>query len=266
MENKILIGPAGSGGGDVGNFEAIKKLGLDAVELEFVHSIWLSKEQALKIRESNKNLNLKLSIHAPYYINLNSEDKSKITASRERILKTMEFANLLSNGEKMPVIFHAGFYMKKTKEETYNIIKEEILRIIEESDKRGLKNALACPETTGKPSQFGDIDELLKLMKETQCGICIDFAHILARNNGKINYDEIMNKIKNLDPEKITAHFSGINFGEKGEKNHILTEDKEIKELFHYLNRHNISITIINESPDPLGDAIKMKKIWEKEK
>lgn len=266
--SKIYFGPAGSGGSELKNFEAIKKAGCDSVEIEFVYSIWMSREQAEKIRELNKKLNLKLSIHAPYYINLNSEDKTKIGASRTRILKCLEIADILANKEKqerIPVVFHAGFYLKKTKEECYKQIKEQISKIIQEAEQKGYKNAVVSPETTGKPSKFGDLDELLKLIKETKCSICIDFAHLKARYNGKINYDEIMNKIKNInlkDKEVLHAHFSGINYGEKGEKNHILTGEKAIKEFLHYLKKYNISINIINESPDPLRDASKMKKIF----
>jgi deoxyribonuclease-4 len=258
--NKIIFGPAGSGGAKPENFIKLKKLGLGACELEFVYSIWLNKEQSQKIKELNKKLNLKLSIHAPYYINLNSEDKTKIGASCSRILKCLEIANILSNGEKIPVVFHPGFYLKKTKEETYKIIKEQIEKIMKEAKERGWSDVILAAETTGKSRQFGDLDEILSLMKDTGCGICVDFSHLKARYNGKINYDEVMEKIKNI--KNLHAHFSGINFGEKGEKNHILTGEKEIKELFHYLKKHNINCAIINESPDPLADALKMKKIW----
>ena len=56
MSNKILIGPAGTGGAELSNFEKLKEQGLDAVEIEFVYGIWMSKEQAEKIRELNKKL------------------------------------------------------------------------------------------------------------------------------------------------------------------------------------------------------------------
>jgi deoxyribonuclease-4 len=259
--NKIFFGPAGTGGSKLENFEAIKKAGCDSVEIEFVYGVWMSKQEAEKIRELNKKIGLKLSIHAPYYINLNSEDKTKIGASRSRILSCLSIANTLSNGEKISVVFHAGFYQKTSKEECYKKIKEQILRIIKEATEKGYKNAVLAPETTGKPSQFGDLDELLKLMKETGCEICIDFAHLKARYNGKINYDKIMDKLKNIN-QPIHSHFSGINYGEKGEKNHLLTEEKDIKELLTHLRKNNLNINIINESPNPLGDALKMKKIW----
>lgn len=258
MQSKILIGPAGTGGAELSNFEELKKLGLDAGEIEFTYGVWMSKEQAEKIRELNNKLGLKLSIHAPYFINLNSTEKQKVGASKSRILKSCEMGNYLSNGEKIPIVFHPGFYQKDDKETTYKHIKKEIIEI-QDRIKEKKWNVLLCPETTGKSSQFGDLDEIIRLMRDTVCGICVDFAHLRARYNGEIDYDSIMKKIRPLG--KIHAHFSGIEFTAKGERRHLITQEKDIKELFHYLKKYKIDLTIINESPDPLGDAIKMKKL-----
>lgn len=48
------------------------------------------------------------------------------------------------------------------------------------------------PETTGKATQWGDIDEIIKLSKEfKQVLPCVDFSHIHARSGGAFNtYDE----------------------------------------------------------------------------
>lgn len=257
MKAKILFGPAGSGGAALKNFSDLKQAGVDCVEIEFVHSIWMSKNQAEEIRKFNKKLDLKLSIHAPYYINLNSEEKQKIGASKSRILACCEIADILSANY---VVFHPGFYLKKTKQETYHQIKEEVLEMQKIIKEKGWRTNLA-PETTGKPSQFGDLDELLNLMKDTGCSICVDFAHLKARYNGKINYREIMAKLEKMK-KPFHAHFSGIEFTEKGERRHLPTEEKDIKELFNYLSKSDLHLTIINESPNPLGDALKMKKIW----
>jgi deoxyribonuclease-4 len=252
----ILIGPAGTGGAEIKNFLELRKLGLDAVEIEFTYGVWMTREQAIKISEVNKTLNLRLSIHAPYFINLNSEDKAKIGASRQRILKCLEIGHYL--GVKN-VVFHAGFYLKDSKEKTFNNIKEQTLKIIEEAKQKGWGDVKLSPETTGKPSQFGDLDEILRLSKETDCSFCIDFSHLKARYNGKINYLEIIRKLKN--EKEIHSHFSGIEYTEKGERRHVLTSEKEIKELFSHIKNLKAEITIINESPDPVGDALKMKKI-----
>lgn len=256
MANKILIGPAGTGGAELENFEELKRQGLDAVEVEFTYGVWMTKEQALKIAELNKKLNLKLSIHAPYFINLNSQEKQKVGASRSRILKSLEIGTYLG---ATCVVFHPGFYQKDSKETTYKNIREQIEKIMQEAKEKKYTPKLA-PETTGKPSQFGDLDEILQLMKDTGCHICVDFSHLKARYNGKIDYDEIMQKLAKIS-EPLHCHFSGIEFTSKGERKHLLTPEADIKELFHYLKKYKIDCTIINESPNPLGDAVKMKRM-----
>jgi deoxyribonuclease IV len=252
---KILIGPAGSGGSDLQNFEKIKSLGLDAVEIEFTYGVWLTKEKAKQIAELNKKLKLKLSIHAPYFINLNSEDKAKFNASKSRILKSCEIGHYLNAKE---IVFHPGFYQKKSPEETYKKIEKSI-KELQKTIKEKKYNVKLCPETTGKPSQFGSLSELIRLRKNTNCGLTVDFAHLKARNKGVLNYPELMKKLKQQIP--FHSHFSGIEYTLKGERKHLLTQTKDIKELLQNLLKYKINTTIINESPSPLEDALKMKKI-----
>ena len=255
---KILLGPAGSSG--LGNEEGVKKcreLGLEAMEVEFTYGVRMKNDEAKKVGELAKKLGISLSIHAPYYINLSSEEKAKISASKKRILDSCERGHYL--GARY-IVFHAAYYCKKSPEETYNAAKEAILDMQKKIAKNKW-NVILCPETTGKAKQFGDLDELIKLSKETGCGICIDFSHLKARYNGKIDFDEVCRKIKPLKNK--TAHFSGIEYTEAGERRHIITKESEIRELFSYLKKHDISIRIINESPDPFGDCIKSKKIKE---
>jgi deoxyribonuclease-4 len=131
----------------------------------------------------------------------------------------------------------------------------------DEIQKRKWKVKLA-PETTGKASQFGDLDELLRLKKETGCSLCIDFAHIKART-GKRDYKEIFEKLEKAGIKSIHAHFSGIEYTAKGERRHMLTGEKEISELLMWIKKSKVDAVIINESPDPLGDSLKSKRILE---
>jgi deoxyribonuclease-4 len=253
--SKILIGPAGDKLNEIETFEKLKKAGMDAVEIEFTYNVWMTKEYAKEVAELNKKLGLKFSIHGSYFVNLNSEDKAKIGASRARILKAMEIGTILGADY---VVFHPGFYQETSKEEAYRNIKEQIDKIMAEAKAKHYTPELA-PETTGKASQFGDLDELLQLRRETGCSICVDFAHLKARYNGNIDYDEIMNKLEPIG--HIHCHFSGIEFTAKGERRHLMTEKKDIEELFRHLKKHKIDCTIINESPRPLDDAVKMKNL-----
>jgi deoxyribonuclease IV len=231
------------------------------MEVEFTYGVKMSLPEAEKVGETAKENKIHLSIHCPYYINLASKEPQKRGASRKRILDSCERGHLFSWDEKTPIVFHAGFYQGADAEEIFKIIKEQIDKIQEDIDAKKW-NVILCPETTGKKSQFGSLDELLRLMKETKCGICVDFAHLKARENGKIDYSEVMKKLKGL--KHVHAHFSGIEYTEKGERRHLITETKDIKELIDLLKKYDIDVTIINESPDPVGDSLKTKKILEK--
>jgi len=142
--------------------------------------------------------------------------------------------------------------------ETYQNIKKAIEDIQKEIKKQKW-NIMLAPETTGKINVFGKEEEILKLVKETSCSFTIDFAHLFARTQGKMKYEEMYEKVENFSG--LHCHFSGIDFGDKGEKNHKLTPETELKKLLKILPK-NKEIVVINESPDPVGDSIKALKIF----
>ncbi|MBU1136014.1 MAG: TIM barrel protein, partial [Nanoarchaeota archaeon] len=234
------------------------KLGLKACEIAFTYGVYIKESQKKEIeniKKTTEKLDIKLSIHAPYWINLNSDDKNKVRQSKERILRCCKIGEMLG---AYCVVFHPGYYLKKTAEETYKNIKIEILDLITKIKKNKWKIKL-CPETTGKVNVFGKEEEILKLVKETGCFFTIDFAHLYARSKGKMSYKEMYEKVK--DFKKLHCHFSGIEYGEKGEKKHKLTPESEIKKLLLVLPK-NKEIVIINESPSPVEDSVKMKEIY----
>ena len=157
------------------------------------------------------------------------------------------------------VVFHPGYYRGMEKEETFQNIKREIIKIENQRKKLKIKTQLAA-ETTGKKNVFGSVDEILRLVKETGIRFCLDFAHIKARQEqNRIPYDEIFRRFDGA----LHIHLSGIVYGEKGERRHVLTQEKEIRDLIKKLPKHR-EITIINESPDPVGDSLKTLKILSK--
>jgi len=253
----ICFGPAGLSNDPAGMIDNLKQNGLNICEIAFTHSVYMNNSKAKEIGEYAKKQGITLTIHAPYYINLTSEDKTKITASKKRILLCCERAHYLKAKD---VVFHAAYYGKLSKEKVYDMVSEEI-KDMQSVIKKNKWDVLLSPETTGKATQFGDIDELLSLSKDTGCSLCIDFAHIYARNVGKIDYDDVFSKIKNIP--SIHAHFSGINFGDKGEKNHIPLTKPFFKPLGLHLKNWKKPAWIICEAPDPYGDALKMKNWFE---
>jgi deoxyribonuclease-4 len=250
----IRIGPAGSGG--QGNLKGIRKVArmkLDCMEVEFTYGVRMSMDDAREAGSLAKEKGIALSVHAPYYINLASDEKEKIRSSKQRILDSCQRAHALGARN---VVFHAGFYQKKTAEQTYALIKKAILEIQRKISKNKWKVQL-CPEITGKPTQFGSVEELLKLRKETGCGICVDFAHLYARQQGIVDYAKILKKM----PKKFHAHFSGIEYGPKGERKHLKTTPKFFKPLAEALLKTRRDVTLICESPQPYKDAAMMKRV-----
>ena len=252
----ILIGPAGSGGrGHAKGIREAARLKLGCMEIEFTYGVRMKPDMAEIVGALAEEHGLRLSVHAPYYINLASYEADKVAASRQRILDSCHRAHLMGARN---VVFHAGFYQKRTPRETYRMIRSQILDL-QKNIRQENWTVTLCPEITGKPSQFGATEELLELMQDTGCGITVDFAHLYARNQGVIDYNTLMPVL----PRAFHAHFSGIEYTDKGEKKHIRLQPAHFRPLRDALIRHGKWITLICESPEPFEDAVMMQALLE---
>lgn len=242
----------------------LKELGLDAMELPFVRSVNVTDNNRGIILERKKATGLYLSAHGSYFINLNAEDAEKRAASKERIHKG---ARALASVGGRSLVFHAGFYLKSSKEETLQNIMEE-LKTLEDL---GVTYRL---ETTGKETQFGNLDELIAVQRQVPtCGICVDFSHIHARYNGILkeysDFAGILDKIGNeLGMEALHdmhIHISGIAYGAKGEKNHLpmVESDFNYKACLKALHDFDVRGCVICESPILEEDGLLLKKTYE---
>ncbi|MDD5162989.1 MAG: TIM barrel protein [Candidatus ainarchaeum sp.] len=274
MASKIIFGTAGiphssKGSDSVSGIERVRKLGLDAMELEFVRGVHMGEETARQVKIAAEKNNVLLRVHAPYFINLNSSDKKKLEASKKRILDSAKIGSIA--GAKI-VTFHPGFFQGGNKKTVLEKVISEIGSIIDEMKKQKCAIALA-PETTGKPTQVGSLEETIAMcsaLKELQP--MVDFSHLHARENCRfkaerdfeIAIEEIPKKFLN----DLQMHASGINFSEKGERNHLNMEEKgnsfNYKWLLEALKEKNVSGCIISESPNLEEDALLMKKYFEK--
>lgn len=235
----------------------LKEIGVDALEIPFTYQVYLDEYSAEKLATYAKKNKIFLSIHAPYYVNLNASTPEKRKQSMQRILQSCKIGHLLNGKKKTPIVFHPGYY-GEDKELAFQNIQESIDILLEEIEHHGW-NVELCPETMGKINVFGNIDEISKLVKLTGCSFCLDFAHILAREK---TID--LKRIKKLFPQrKWHCHFSGINYGEKGEKNHELTQDIDWQNILKDLPKSK-SITIICESPSPIEDTLRGKELYQK--
>ncbi|MPM96926.1 endonuclease 4 [bioreactor metagenome] len=269
--NKLLFGisglPMGNGSTKFTyktGIPYLKKLGLDAMELPFVRSVNITdknKDEVLKAKEDNS---FYLSAHGSYFINLNADEEEKQNQSLERIIKGAE--GLAKVGGRS-LIFHAGFYLTDSKEETFSTIEENLRKL----PYLGVDYRL---ETTGKGTQFGSLEELVELCKKvSNVKLCIDFSHLHARYNGALkSYDDfakilsyVGENLGNEALEDLHVHMSGINYGAKGEKNHLpFTEsDFNYKACMEAFKKFNVKGCIICESPILENDSLLIKDYYE---
>jgi deoxyribonuclease-4 len=231
-------------------------MGLGCVEVAFTYGVRMNPEEAEAVGRLAREKDITLSVHAPYYINLAADDPAKLAASKDRILSSCRMAAVMGARN---VVFHAGFYQERSAAKSF----ERIAKAIENLQAVVRKNrwhVVLCPETTGKPSQFGSLDECLLLARETGCGLTVDFAHLLARSGGCLDYGEIIDRL----PPRFHAHFSGIEYGPKGERKHLKTTPKFFRPLAEALAQRSVEVTLINESPQPYQDAAMMKRVIRK--
>lgn len=253
----------------VNGVKYLPEVGLDAMEIQFTHGINLTPKSAELVKQTAKESNVLLTCHAPYYINLNSTDPKKIEASKQRILKSAKIANMAG---AWSVCFHPAYYGKSEKQNTYNIVKLHLKEIVEEL--KAEKNKIWIrPETMGKNSQFGDIDEIIKLSQElSQVLPCIDFSHIFAKSLGKQNtkpqFTSILEKVeKQLGKtalKNMHIHMSGIAYGQKGERNHLMLKDSEFnyRGVLSALKDFNTKGILTCESPITTKDALLLKETY----
>ncbi|MBI2175984.1 TIM barrel protein [Candidatus Woesearchaeota archaeon] len=271
---KLLFGTAGipiaaKGTDTASGIKAVKELGLDAMELEFVQSVNISRENAPKIKAVAGEENVVLTCHAPYYINLNAVEDAKLEASKKRLVKAAQVAEMCGG---VSVAFHPGYYLGKSKEKAYETVKKELKAVVAKLKNSGCKITVR-PETTGKRSQFGDLHEILRLCQEIeQVMPCIDYAHMHARESNNNSHGEFCDILAAVEKalgkealKEMHIQIAGVNYSDKGELNHLTLKDSDLqyKEMVASWKEFNIAGIVISESPNIEGDALMLKGIYE---
>ena len=275
MKNGILFGTAGvplstAKRDTLSGIERVKALGLQAMELEFVHGVRMKPELAGEVKKIAEKNDISLSIHGPYYINLNSKEPEKRGASRTRILDSVKIG---SHAGAHCVTFHPAFFQEMDTEQVFQTVKKQLEKILDEREKKKYTTAIK-PETTGKPTQFGSLTELLRMYSEIGIPPYIDFSHVHARDNGRFKKKEDVRKafeeVEKADSKllkSLNMHMSGIAYSEKGERNHLVLQDKAndfpYKWVLENLKEFSCKGTVICESPDMERDALLMQKYFE---
>ena len=258
-------------GGSVGAIEFSKSIGLDTFELGWVQSVRVTEVTCAAIKKCGDDQRVTLSVHAPYFINLNALDE-EWPKSRKRLMDAAHYGNLAGATD---IIFHPGSYFGNDPAQVLKVAIPRLQGCVDELRKAGNPVTLR-PETMGKSAMLGSFEDTLEMSKAIQGVLpCLDFAHLHARpGDGTMNtvkewtrllevYESSLGReaLKNLH-----IHLSGIEYGPKGEKNHLALDksDLKLKFLFSVLKEFGCGGRILCESPIMEEDALNMKKAWKR--
>jgi deoxyribonuclease IV len=256
-------------GGSIGAIQTLGSLNLHAFELGWVQSVRVSEETCATINKEAKTCNVSLSVHAPYFINLNATAE-EWPKSRKRLMDAAYYGHLAGATD---IIFHPGSYFTASPSE---VLKVAIPRLAEcAAELHSNNNPVHLrPETMGKAALLGSFEDTLQMAKQVPGVLpCLDLAHLHARTgngtmNSAVEWHELIEKYeKTLGSDSLHAlhiHLSGIEYTAKGEKNHLpLREsDLHLEELFAELKKASCKGRILCESPIMEEDALYMQELW----
>ena len=245
--------------------------GLDAFEYQAVR--WGAKPQmkrsdAETLGDKAIENDVWLSVHGSYFINLCGSEE-KVEASKKRLLACVTAANWMG---AYIVVFHPGFYGKLSPKEALKSCVKAMSEVVESMRSLGIKNVKLGPETTGKPSQLGSLEEILTICEVVeQTSPVVDWAHIHAREHGKLKEAEDFLKVLNEIEERLGAeavknlhcHYTRVEFTEKGERRHHVMEETDFgpdfEPLASIIAEMGLNPVIISESPILDVDSLKMR-------
>jgi deoxyribonuclease-4 len=256
-------------GGTVGGIRYAASIGLDALELAWVNGVRVGEATCAAIKEAGVENSVALSVHAPYYINLNAVEE-KWPNQRKYLMDAAHFGNLAGATD---IIFHPGSYFTHPADEVLQVAIPRLRSCLDEIRNNG-NEVILRPEISGKSAMLGSLSDVIEMAKAIP-GIkpCIDFAHLHARlGDGAMNtYEEWMVVLTSYREvlgdkamEHLHIHLSGINYGPKGEKNHLIMEESDInfRDLLRSLHASAGKGRIMCESPVMEVDALKFKRLW----
>ena len=284
MNEKALFGPGGNSesfyaAGYKSTVDApkfVSEFGLDAYEYEAGNGVAASLDTFRKIGQAAREYDIKLSIHAPYYISLSSVDEEKRKGSARYIVASASALNAMG-GELM--VIHAGSTAKLERSVALQYAKDAIyhaLGVLSDNELYGFKLGI---ETMGKVNQLGTLDEVLEMCTVDKTVVpVVDFGHMNAREQGGVfptvdEYKRVFERIATACgaqvADELHCHFSKIEYTGGGEKKHLTFEDStygpDFEPLMKAIAELGVHPTIICESDGTMAeDALKMKNEYMK--
>jgi deoxyribonuclease-4 len=245
-----------------------RELGLDCLEMAWVNGVRMGEATAERIARASREHGIELTAHAPYYVNLCGAPEIA-ARSRERLVEAGRLGTLCG---ARSFCFHAGFYGAMDGAEAGRRIREGLTAVTGRLRAMGATLDVR-PELTGKPTQAGDLDEILDWSGDVP-GVrpCVDFSHRVARHGGMGNgYDgfaavlaRVRERLGRGALERLHVHISGIEWGPRGERRHLPLRESDFRyrELLRALKDFDVSGWVVCESPAMEDDALLLRRTY----
>lgn len=246
----------------------LENMGLNAFEYQCGRGVNIGAEKCALLKTEAEKHNIKMSVHAPYYISLSSIDEEKRINSIKYILQSAKAVKLMGGNR---IVVHTGTAGKLPREEAVEKAADTLKLAIKALKENNLYDVRICPETMGKINQLGTLSEVLYLCTLDENFIpCIDFGHLNARTMGglktKEDYEVLFNEMENVlgasRVKEFHSHFSKIEFSAGGEKRHLTFSDSvygpNFEEMLEVAYKKGCNPTIICESAGTQAEDAKM--------
>ena len=277
----IKFGPSGSCGlfaiqgftHTVQEAKWLAELGLECFEYSFGRGVRLTEKTAREIGEEFKKYSIEISVHAPYFINLATQEEEKAENNHNYIFGSLKALRELG-GKRC--VFHPGSPLKADRNEAMDLLMKRLDVVMQLKHEYGYDDMWLCAETMGKKSQLGDLSEVIRMCKNYDTLLpCIDFGHLNARDQGVIKgYDDykriidaLADGLGDFKTKNMHVHFSKIQYGDKGELRHLTFDDDkygpDFEPLMRVISDYKLEPYIACESAGTQTmDALAMKNYY----
>ncbi|HDP96183.1 MAG TPA: AP endonuclease [Euryarchaeota archaeon] len=220
-----------------------------------------------ELGEMAKELDVQLSVHTPYYMDLVSNEEICFKS-----MDAIRWASIIANelGGEI-VTTHIGLYGDITPRTGMKRVKTRLESLSKWLTKNKM-NVKIGVENSGRQEVFGNIQEILSLSRDIKNVVpVVNFARAHAREGGNLrdpeDFQKLIEKIAPVSGGKtLYTHFSGVEHEDGNEKRltPIKKGDLRFEPLAETVLENNLEITFISSSPLLEHDAMYMKVIFER--
>jgi deoxyribonuclease-4 len=236
--------------------DALVERGYTACEIDFAVRFWMDYDFAARFGELARENDIVLSVHAPIAGFMGHAERGKKLNMAVGMLD--HSAGIAKAAGAEVVVFHPGFLLGRTREETIDSVCEQLGELRERLEGKDRAVAFGI-EVMGRVRDFGSADDVVEIARRLGwVRPVLDFAHMHATSDGAFTsvepFAEALAKVDGVlaAGAPFHIHFSDIQYANRNETKHLPYGDGTLRAepLAEALARFERPATVISESPD----------------